>query len=200
MIKLFNNEALIQMDIFIKEGLLFDAIIIDPPYGTTQNKWDSIIPLDKMWKRINKLIKPNGAVIVFSDGMFTSELKLSNKINWRYDLIWDKTISSGFLNANRMPLRIHETISVFYKNPPIYNPQKTIGKLNHRNSKTMVKHNCNYGNFNHVDNSEKLGNMKFPTSIIRIPKVHSSKTIHATQKPVEIMEYLIKTFLNFYNF
>jgi len=195
-INLFHNDALEQLDIFIKQGLIFDAVIVDLPYGTTQNKWDKKIPLDLMWDKLRKIVKPNGAIIMFSDGIFTAELKISNKSHWKYDLTWDKMSSTGFLNASHMPLRVHETISLFYQKTPTYNPQKTKGKPNHSRKTNVVKSNNNYGSFQYVDNSKELGNMKFPTSIIRIPKVHSSKTIHSTQKPISLMEYLIKTYTN----
>lgn len=195
-VELYHNDAIKQMDIFVERGLMFDAIIADLPYQRTANGWDKMIPFIPMWDRISKLIKPDGAVVLFSDGMFTSLLKISNQEDWKYDLTWDKIHSTGFLNASHMPLRIHETISLFYKKSPTYNPQKTKGKPNHSKNTNRVQTNYNYGKFNHIDNSKKLGDMKFPTSIIRIPKVHSSKTIHATQKPVELMEYLVKTFTN----
>ena len=121
--KLYKGNCLETMDELIEFETKFDAIITDPPYGTTKNKWDSIIPFDKMWERVNKLIKPNGAIILFSQGLFTIDLINSNRKDWRYNLIWEKDRPTGFLNAKRMPLRSHEDICVFYKKLPIYNPQ-----------------------------------------------------------------------------
>ena len=196
-IVLKNEDCLVAMDRMIEKGIKVDAIICDPPYGTTRNKWDSVIPLDAMWERLNKLIKDNGAVVLFSDGLFTSKLKLSNEKMWRYDRIWDKQLLSGHLNANRMPMKQTETISVFYKKLPTYNPQKTDGgrKINSKGNKKETK-NRNYGYHEVVDNRDKLGTMKHPTSLISIMKPHPSKAVHPTQKPTELMEELIKTYTN----
>jgi len=195
MIDLYNGDCLAVMDKLIAEGVKVDAIITDPPYGTTQNRWDSIIDLQEMWARLNKLVKDNGAVVLFSDGLFTSRLKLSST-NWRYDLVWDKVLTSGFLNANKMPLRSHETISLFYKKLPTYNPQKMKGKKNHSKGIEKKSANNNYGNHEFRDNAEELGDMKHPKSIITFQKPHPSRSIHPTQKPVELMEWLVKTYTN----
>jgi site-specific DNA-methyltransferase (adenine-specific) len=155
----------VAMDRMIEKGIKVDAIICDPPYGTTKNRWDIVIPLDEMWNRLNSLIKDNGAIVLFSDGLFTSKLKLSNENMWRYDIVWDKVLTSGFLNANRMPLRSHEIVSVFYKKLPIYNPQKVLGKKNHGKGKSKVTQNNNYGEFDFVDNADILGEMKHPNQL-----------------------------------
>lgn len=174
-----------------------DMILCDLPYGgQTKNKWDVLIPFDELWKQYNRIIKDNGAIILFGNGMFTAKLMMSNTKNWRYNLVWDKVLTSGFLNANRMPLRQHEDICVFYKKQPIYNPQKTKGKPNHSKGKIKENKNNNYGDFNFVDNKEKLGDMKHPTSIITVSKPHPSKMVHPTEKPVELLEWLIKTYTN----
>lgn len=99
-----------------------DMILCDLPYGVTRNNWDSIIPLDKLWIEYNRIIVDNGAICLFADGMFMAKLMMSNPKMWRYNLIWNKILASGFLNANRMPLRSTEEIVVFYKKQPIYNP------------------------------------------------------------------------------
>ena len=119
---------------------------------------------------------------------------MSNKKMWRYNLVWDKVLASGFLNANRMPLRTHEEICVFYKKPPIYNPQKVKGNPNHSKGAPKECSNNNYGDFKFVDNSKKLGDMKHPGSIVRFSKPHPSVSIHPTQKSVEICEWLIRTY------
>ncbi len=196
MIQLYNGDCLQVMDDLISKGIKVDCIITDPPYGTTQNKWDEVIPFNEMWKRLNLLIKDNGAIILFSDGMFTAKLKLSNQKQWRYDLIWDKVLTSGFLNANKMPLRSHEIISLFYKKLPIYNPQKVKGKPNNSKGVPKENQNNNYGKFEFVDNKEQLGDMKHPKSILQFIKPHPSVAVHPTQKPVELLEYLIKTYTN----
>ena len=173
-----------------------DMILADLPYGTTRNKWDSIIPLDRLWKQYKRIIKDNGAIVLFGQGKFTAEMMLSEPKLHRYNLIWDKVLPSGFLNANRMPLRSHEDIMVFYKKLPQYNPQKTLGKKNHSKGVNKENKNNNYGEFGFVDNSEKLGDMKHPKSIITFSKPHPSVSVHPTQKPVELFEYLIKTYTN----
>lgn len=105
-----------------------DMILCDLPFGqTARNKWDSVIPFDLLWKQYNRIIKDNGAIVLFANGMFTADLIQSNRKMWRYNLVWEKAQPTGFLNANRMPLRAHEDICVFYKKLPTYNPQKTTG-------------------------------------------------------------------------
>ena len=149
-----------------------------------------------MWEQYERVIKDNGATVLTGQGLFSAELMLSNKKMYRYSLVWDKVLTSGFLNANRMPLRSHEDILVFYKKLPLYNPQKTLGKKNHSKGARKENKNNNYGEFGFVDNSEKLGDMKHPKSIITFSKPHPSVSVHPTQKPVELMEYLIKTYTN----
>lgn len=172
-----------------------DCIITDLPYNVTKNKWDIAIPFDVLWKEYERIIKTNGAIILFGQGLFTAKLMLSNEKLFRYNLIWDKEMLTGHLNAKRMPMRQHEDICVFYKKLPTYNPQMTLGKPNHGKGNPKKLTNNNYGAFKHVENKE-LDGKKYPTSIIKIPKVHASKTVHPTQKPIELIEYLIKTYTN----
>ena len=127
---LHNGETLEIMRVYIKDNTI-DAIICDLPYGTTKNAWDTVIPFDKLWEQYNRIIKDNGIIILFGQGMFFINLIISNKNMYKYDLVWDKILSTGFLNAKRMPLRQHEQIAVFYKTPPTYNPQFTIGMPSH---------------------------------------------------------------------
>ena len=175
-----------------------DMILCDLPYGVTaKNKWDNVIPFEPLWKEYMRIIKEHGAIVLFGQDKFTAECMLSNKKMHRYNLIWDKVLTSGFLNANRMPLREHEDIMVFYNRLPTYNPQKVKGNPCHSKGKVVGDmndiqvQNNNYNNFLCVDT---VGNMKFPTSILKFP--HPSKSIHPTQKPVELLEYLIKTYTN----
>lgn len=173
-----------------------NMILCDLPYGVTKNKWDSVIPLDQLWDHYRRIVKPNAAICLFADGMFQANLMLSNPKWWRYNLVWDKVLTSGFLNANRMPLRSHEEICVFYQKQPTYNPQKVAGKKNHSKGRPKENANENYGEYGFVDNSDQLGNLKHPKSILTFPKPHPSVAVHPTQKSLELCEWLIKTYTN----
>jgi site-specific DNA-methyltransferase (adenine-specific) len=172
-----------------------DMILCDLPYGTTQNKWDVIIPLDKLWEEYERIIKDNGMICLTSAEPFTSTLITSNKKLFKYDLIWDKKLSSGFLNAKRMPLRRHEQILCFYKKLPIYNPEMvTRGKVRKKGITTETgKHTSNYGKF---ENSVVENNEYYPTSIIEVSNANRKDKLHPTEKPIELFEYLIKTYSN----
>lgn len=121
--KLYQGDCLEIMDKLIEEGVKVDCVITDPPYGTTACKWDSVIPLNKMWERVNKLIKPNGAICLFGSEPFSSKLRMSNIKNYKYDWYWNKNKPSGALVAKRQPMKAVENISVFYKKQCVYNPQ-----------------------------------------------------------------------------
>ena len=194
MVNLYNGDCLEVMKEIPDKSI--DMILCDLPYQRTQNKWDSIIPYDDMWKHYERIIKDNGCIALFCDGLFMAELMLSNKRLWKYNLIWDKVLPSGFLNANKQPLRSSEEICIFYKKQPTYNPQKYKGLPNHSKGKEKDCTNNNYGKFNFVDNNNELGDMKHPRSIITFQKPHPSKMIHPTQKPTELLEWLIKTYTN----
>ena len=174
-----------------------DMILCDLPYGITQNKWDTIIPFKDLWYFYERIIKDNGAIVLFGQDKFSAKLMLSNEKIHRYNLIWDKQLTSGFLNANKMPLRCHEDIIVFYKQLPIYNPQKIKGNKNHSKGKMQTEiSNNNYSKYKRVDMGEILGDMKHPKSIISFSKPHPSKCLHPTQKPIELCEWLIQTYTN----
>ena len=176
-----------------------DMILCDLPYGTTQNKSDIIIPFGKLWNSYERIIKDNGAIVLFAQGVFYVDLVNSNRKLFRYDLIWDKVLTSGFLNAKRMPLRQHEQIAVFYKKLPKYNPQFTSGKPLHSKGKTYKDKpivNQNYGVFHTADDSRAGSTEKYPTSILKFQKPHPSISVHRTQKSVELLEWLINTYTN----
>ena len=126
-IKLYKGDCLEIMDNLINQGIKVDMILTDPPYGTTSCKWDSIIPFDEMWQRVNKIIKPDGAIVLFASQPFSSELVHSNINNFRYEWIWEKDKPSNFALANKQPMKYHENVMVFYNKQPIYNKQITEG-------------------------------------------------------------------------
>lgn len=176
-----------------------DLILCDLPYGTTQNKWDTVIPFDKLWTQYNRIIKDNGAILLFAQGKFYVNLVSSNMKMFRYDLVWDKELVSGFLNAKRMPLRRHEQVAVFYKHLPTYNPQFTQGKPLHSKGtayKEKELTNNNYGDFSTTDDNRAGSTEKYPTSIMKFQKPHPSVCVHPTEKPVALLEYLVKTYTN----
>jgi site-specific DNA-methyltransferase (adenine-specific) len=176
-----------------------DMILCDLPYGTTQNKYDIILPFDKLWEQYERIIKDNGAIVLFGQGLFFVDLINSKRKLFRYDLVWDKQLISGFLNANRMSLRVHENIAVFYKQLPTYNPQYTEGKPLHSKGKSYINKehkNENYGKFEMTDDSRAGSTQKHPKSIISFQKPHPSKAQHRTEKSIEMLEWLIKTYTN----
>lgn len=194
--RLINADCLATMDDLITEGLKIDLVLCDLPYGATKNKWDSIIDIEALWVRWKQLLKPKGVVILFGQDKFTAKMMLSNEKWHRYNLIWQKTTPTGFLNAKRMPLRTHEDIMVFYKELPTYNPQKTTGHKR-KVSKAEHKINCvkttNYGehDLHTYDSTER-----YPTSVLRFKSDKQKCSLHPTQKPVALCEWLIKTYTN----
>ena len=176
-----------------------DAIITDPPYGTTACKWDSVINFDLMWEQLNRIIKPNGAIVLFGSEPFSSALRMSNIKNYKYDWVWRKNLKTGFLNAKKMPLLNNENISVFYKKLPTYNPimqNRTTLRAGNKKHSTSTD---NYGDYS-KSFSDNQTDLVYPSRVIEnIKCVHNSskdKVAHPTQKPVELMEYLIKTYTN----
>lgn len=176
-----------------------DMILCDLPYGTTQHEFDVIIPFKPLWEQYSRVIKDSGAIVLFCQGTFYVDLVNSNRKMFRYDLIWDKQLVSGFLNAKRMPLRQHEQIAVFYKKLPTYNPQFTQGQPLHTKGsryKSKPIKNQNYGVFDAVEDNRAGSTEKYPTSILSFQKPHPSVALHRTEKPVALLEYLIKTYTN----
>lgn len=176
-----------------------DFICIDLPYGLTANKKDIPINLPALWKELTRVCKPTATIALFAQGLFYVDLVNSNRKMFRYDLVWDKVLTSGFLNANSQPLRSHEQIAIFYKNKGTYNPQMTEGKPLHGKGKRYMEVelvNNNYGDFKATEDTRKGSTEKYPKSIIRFQKPHPSKAKHRTQKSIECLEWLIKTYSN----
>lgn len=195
--KLMQGDCLELMDKIPKSSI--DLILCDLPYGVTQNKQDITLPFDKLWEHYERIIKDNGAILLFGQGTFYVDLVNSNRKLFRYDLVWDKQLTSGFLNAKRMPLRQHEQIAVFYKKLPTYNPQFTQGKPLHSKGvsyKNKEHKNQNYGEFHMTDDSRAGSTEKYPTSILSFAKPHPSIAKHRTEKPIDLLRYLIRTYTN----
>ncbi len=202
--KLYNGECLEVMDLMIKEGIKVDAIITDPPYGTTAFKWDSVIPFDVMWERLNKLIKPNGAIVLFGSEPFSSALRMSNIKNYKYDWIWKKNTPTGQILAKRQPLKDHEDIMIFYSKQCLYNRQM-VRRSEEEYKKAYRKNATVQGNSKHLTNGKTKREhpsaedqwYKNPVRILNynIDRKRNGKC-HPTQKPVVLMEYLIKTYTN----
>ena len=171
-----------------------DAIICDPPYQKTQNSWDSVIPFEPMWEQLKRIIKPNGAIVLFGQNTFTFKLGMSNEKMFRYTLTWEKTKAGGFLNAKRMPLQAHEDILIFYKKLPTYNPQFEEGKPYTKKAVTNGD-GKNYGTFDRVGQVSVNEGKRYPRSVVKFSNDNHG-SLHPTQKPVALLEYLIKTYTN----
>ena len=205
--KIYNEDCLEGMK-RIADGAV-DCIITDLPYGVLNEQseggsWDSIIPLEPMWEQFKRVTKPNAAIVLFCQGMFTAKLMMSQPKMWRYNLIWDKVRATGFLNANRMPLRNHEDIAVFYQELPTYNPQMVKGQRNHPRGFHNDTNSCygKYkmgGEFERKKQAERKPSKyddKYPISIMPFEKVKATDVDHPTQKPVDLLRYLILTYSN----
>lgn len=178
-----------------------NCVICDPPYGTTKSKWDSVIPFDKMWGGLNRVTKNNGTIVLFGSQPFTSALIMSNVDNFKYEWVWNKKKAGNFVQSGFMPMKVNENIAVFYREKPIYNPQKT--KLDKpqkvKDGAQNRKDRAEAGGFGGVVKYSKNfePDKKLPTTIISISKDNYGKNVfHPTQKPVALMEYLIKTYTN----
>jgi len=208
MIQLFKGDCLEIMKT-IPDGSI-DAIITDPPYGTTACKWDSIIDLNLMWKELNRVIKPTGAIVLFAQQPFSSVLLVSNVKKFRHRFLWEKDKCANFMVAKAQPLKYTEDILVFcnvgflenqFGNPTgTYNPQMRNGKGNNRDLEKIVDKSKNLDEINKRDNPTRLklsnnsAKQRFPKDILNITTQH--KRLHPTQKPILLMEYLIKTYTN----
>ena len=197
-IQIFNGDCLEVMDNLIQQGIKVDAIITDIPYGTTRCKWDSVIPFEEMWKRIKEIRKPTTPIVLFGSEPFSSSLRLSNIKEYKYDWKWEKTQATGFFNAKKQPMRCIEDICVFYQKQCLYNPQKTEGHKPVNNytkylstvNKTEVYGKC-------TKELSGGGNTdRFPRQLLTYSSDKQICYLHPTQKPLELMEYLVKTYTN----
>ena len=171
-----------------------DMVLCDLPYGTTQNKWDSVIPLGGLWQQYRRIVKDDGAIVLTSQGMFTAELMVSNSKMFRYKWIWEKSKSTNFLNAKKQPLRKHEDVCVFYRRQPVYHPQMIDGEPYDKGIRKNQM-SGSYGDFQpvHVHSDGK----RYPTDIIYFKTAESEgKVFHPTQKPVELGRYFVRTYTN----
>ncbi|MEE3805442.1 site-specific DNA-methyltransferase [Lysinibacillus fusiformis] len=190
--QIFHGDCLQIMPTFPDKSI--DMILCDLPYGTTQCKWDVVLPFDLLWAEYNRIIKDNGAIVLFGSEPFSSTLRLSNINNYKYDWIWDKVKGTGFLNARKQPMRNHETISVFYKKQCTYNPQKTTGHVLKKSYRSKEKQTEVYGEMRKDYVYES--NERYPRSIQVFSTDTQNSSLHPTQKPEALCEYLIKTYTN----
>lgn len=176
------------------EAQSFDAVICDPPFGTTSCAWDSVIPFDAMWINLNRLIKPSGAIVLFGNEPFSSLLRISNLDWYKYDWVWQKSRPSGFLDANRKPLNDHELLSVFAGLQPTFNPQMWKGMANHvANGRASGSQKASqYGNYRNLVRHQT--DEKYPRKVLPFPSLDPAQMLHPTQKPLLLMEYLIRTY------
>lgn len=173
-----------------------DLIIGDLPYGTTKNEWDNIIPFEEMWKSFNRIVKDNGAILLFAQPPFNIKLAASNMGMYRYDWVWEKTSASGFLNASKMPLKAHEYVLVFYKKLPTYNPQKTKGHKKEVTKESADKciMSSNYGKS--YKRTAYCSDERYPRSVLKFKSDKQFCQVHPTQKPVKLIKYFIETYTN----
>lgn len=178
-----------------------DAIICDLPYGTTACKWDSVIPFEPLWEQYDRIIKDRGIIILNSAQPFTTKLINSRIDLFRYTLVWNKNKVTAPYLANKRPMVCHEDICIFYKKQPTYNPQKIkrteaeFKRLAKKPKKTISKNEV-YGNFESTYSNRESGEYKHPKSILNIPTMHKIKSIHPTQKPLDLLNWLIKSYTN----
>lgn len=189
---LYQGDCLEKMKNISDKSI--DMILCDLPYGTTACKWDTVIPFKPLWEQYNRIIKDNGAIVLFGSEPFSSVLRMSNIKDYKYDLKWQKDQGSDFMLAKKKPLKDYEDIAVFYKKQPTYNPQMRDG------FKEWTKKDSGNNIIGHLDKQEKaqikqsIGNKRYPISILKFNRIRNG--LHPTQKPVELLEWLIKTYTN----
>ncbi len=188
--QIFEGDCLDVMNSIPSKSI--DLILCDLPYGTTQNRWDSIIPLDQLWSHYERIMKDNAVVVLTGQGLFTANLMLSNPKLFKYKITWVKSKPTNFLNAKKQPLRKHEDICVFYKNQPTYKPQMTYGEPYNKGFR-KDQLTGSYGDFKTVE--VKSSGQRYPTDVVYFKTAESEGEVyHPTQKPVELGRYFIRTF------
>ena len=192
MSQLFHGDCFEIMNTIPNKSV--DMVLCDLPYGMTKNRWDIVLPFEDLWEQYNRIVKENGAVLLFGCNPFTAQLICSNLNDFRYTLVWEKNKSSDFLNSKRKPLKSHEDIAVFYKKQPVYNPQFTYGKPYKRwNKQKAVDKQTNYGS--HKANvAESTDGRRYPTTVLKFAR--KERPNHPTEKPVELLRWLIRTYTN----
>lgn len=174
-----------------------DMVLSDLPYGTTRCRWDTPINLPELWKQYRRVAKENGAIVLFSAQPFTTELISSNKAMYRYEWIWRKTQPSGFMNAKKMPLRTHENIEIFYRKPPIYNPQMTHGHQRKTATAYGTRESDGSSCYGREERNYTYDSTdRYPVDVLQYSTGDKAKRLHPTQKPVDLLEYLVKTYTN----
>ncbi len=187
---LFEGDCLQIMKHFPDNSI--DMVLCDLPYGTTQNKWDSVIDLNELWKEYKRVVKPNGAIVLTSQGIFTCKLILSNEKMFKYKWVWVKSKPTNFLNSKKQPLRKHEDVCVFYKKQPCYNPQMTEGAPYDKGYR-KDQFSGSYGDFTSVH--VKSDGERYPVDVVYFKTAESEGTVyHSTQKPISLGEYMILTY------
>lgn len=189
MFKLLQGDCLKLMKELPDKSV--DMVLCDLPFGVTQNSWDIVIPFDKLWNEYHRISKENAAIVLHCQQPFTTRLIISNPKEFKYCWIWYKHYARGFLNAKKRPLKVHEDIAVFYRKQCTYNPQMKKGKF--RSKGNSAKQRGCYGNYNAV---RTVNNIYYPQSILNFAGCANSELLHPTQKPVDLLEYLIKTYTN----
>lgn len=187
-IELWHGDCLELMNDIPDDAV--DMVLCDLPYGTTRNTWDKCIPLEKLWQEYKRVVKKNGAIVLFAQTPFDKVLGASNLDMLKYEWIWEKPQGTGHLNAKKMPMKSHENILVFYRQRPTYNPQWEWGTPY---TVTQSSHSTNYGKQKDLVTTISDGG-RYPKDVLRFGKAETDKHLHPTQKPVALLEYLIKTY------
>jgi site-specific DNA-methyltransferase (adenine-specific) len=190
----FVNADCFDVFPFIEDKSI-DAIVCDLPYGTTACKWDSVLPLDKLWNEYKRVLKPNGVILLTASQPFTTILIANDLKMFKYNLVWDKVAVTNPMLAKKQPMRCHEDILVFYDKQPTYNPQMRVGVKWSRAGKKQHTTDT-LGQSTLFNNGSDESEMKYPKSIITFSNADKTKNKHPTQKPIDLMEWLIKTYTN----